>query len=252
MLKKPKQDKKMLHSKADLQSANRGERLSDIILGGQDGLVNTLGVVLGLAAVAGDLKVIVAGGLAGAVAEAISMGAVGYTSKIAERDFYYSQKAREIREMELIPEMEKEEIREIYRKKGFEGDLLEKVVEVITSNHQVWLDTMMTEELNLAEVDASRPLTAAIWVGLSALIGSLVPLLPFLILFFTGNILNGDRIIIVIISLIVSALTLFLLGAFKAKLTVGKWYRSGLQITLIGIVSALFGYVIGYLFNVQI
>lgn len=69
---------------------NTGEFLSDVILGGQDGLVNTLGVILGLAAASSDFRIVVAGGLAGAIAEAVSMGAVGYTSKMAERDYYMS------------------------------------------------------------------------------------------------------------------------------------------------------------------
>ncbi len=246
-----KKEAQKLHAHHDYLGQKGGEFLSDIILGGQDGLVNTLGVILGITAASADIRVIVAGGLAGAVAEAISMGAVGYTSKLAERDYYQMHREREIKEISLIPEMEKEEIRQIYAAKGFKGELLEKVVEVITSNHDTWLETMMREELKLAEVDAKRPLEAAVSVGISALLGSMVPLAPFLFYYFVGQDLNGNRLWAVLVSLLISALTLFALGAYKARKTVGKWYRGGLQIAIIGIVSALSGYLIGSIFGVQ-
>src|SRR5512147_3022551 len=112
-------------------------RLSDIILGGQDGLVNTLGVILGVAAATSDSRIVIAAGMAATFAESISMGAVAYTSKLAEHDLYHSERAREHRHIHLAPEVEIEEIRNIYRKKGFEGETLDKIVEVITSNLEV-------------------------------------------------------------------------------------------------------------------
>ena len=102
--------------------------LADIILGGQDGLVNVLGVILGVAAASGDQRIIIAAGLAATFAESVSMGAVAFTSMRARRDFYLSELEREKREMVEMPEVEREEIREIYRKKGFSGKLLEQIV----------------------------------------------------------------------------------------------------------------------------
>jgi len=103
--------------------------LADVILGGQDGLVNVLGVILGVAAASGDQRIIIAAGLAATFAESVSMGAVAFTSMRARRDFYEAELAREKREMVEVPEVETEEIREIYRKKGFKGKLLEQIVE---------------------------------------------------------------------------------------------------------------------------
>ncbi len=219
----------------------RGSLLSDIILGGQDGLVNVLGVILGVAAASSSIRIVLAGGLAAAIAESISMAAVAYTSNVAERDYYRSQVEREKREMRLVPDVEVEEIRQIYRAKGFKGKLLEDVVKVITSNDKVWLETMMVEELKLTAVDGERPLFAALIVGVSAIIGSVIPLAPFVFM----PIQDG-----IIASLIISALTLFVLGAIKAKMTVGNWGKSGLEIAVIGIVSALAGYGIGMFFTV--
>jgi len=219
---------------------HRSNRLSDVILGGQDGLVNVLGVILGVAAASQDTRIILAGGLAATFAESISMAAVAYTSTLAARDFYFSERAREKREIKEVPEIEEEEIREIYRKKGFKGKLLEDIVKVIISDEEVWLDTMMRDELDLSPVEEKRPLAAAVIVGISATIGSFVPLWPFFFL----SVQNG-----IYTSLIVSAIALFLVGVVKAKLTIGNWGKSGLQMAVIGMVSALAGYGIGFLFT---
>ncbi|MCC6643650.1 VIT1/CCC1 transporter family protein [Candidatus Peregrinibacteria bacterium] len=234
------------------KNGKTGEFLSDIILGGQDGLVNTLGVILGLAAASGDFRIVVAGGLAGAIAEAVSMGAVGYTSKLAERDYYLSELKREDFEIENMPLEEQQEIREIYEKKGFKGELLEEVVKVLTADKKVWLHTMMREELGLSPVADGRPANAAILIGFSSFVGAIVPLIPFLT-FYVGKIrFAGDVTAAIFIALGVSALTLFIVGAIKSKLTVGRWYRSGLQMMIIGILSALIGYLIGLIFSVQV
>jgi hypothetical protein len=120
-------------------------RLGDVILGGQDGLVNVLGVILGVAAATQDARIVIAAGLAATFAESISMGAVAYTSTLANDDLYLSEREREYRHIHLAPDVEIEEIRDIYHKKGFEGDTLDKIVEVITSNPDVWVNVMMSE-----------------------------------------------------------------------------------------------------------
>src|SRR5690348_7633244 len=122
--------------------------LRDVILGGQDGLVNILGIILGVIAGGGSKTVLLAAGFAAAITESISMGAVGYTSSVSERDYYASEKAREESEIETMPQAERREIRDIYATKGFSGELLEKVVDTITANRDTWLGTMMDEELH--------------------------------------------------------------------------------------------------------
>ena len=123
--------------------------LRDVILGGQDGLVNILGIILGVIAAGGSNTVLLSVGFAAAITDSISMGAVGYTSAVSERDYYESERARERREIETVPDVEREEIRDIYAAKGFDGDLLGRVVETITRNRDVWVGTMMDEELHL-------------------------------------------------------------------------------------------------------
>ena len=173
-------------------------------------------------------------------AESISMAAVAYTSKLAERDFYFSELAREKREIKEVPEVEIEEIRQIYRDKGFKGKLLEDIVKVITSDEKVWLETMMRDELHLNPVEEKRPFKAALVVGVAAVVGSFIPLWPFFFLPLQSGIY---------VSMIVSAIALFMVGVVKAKLTVGNWGKTGLQMAIIGMVSALAGYGIGLLFT---
>jgi VIT1/CCC1 family predicted Fe2+/Mn2+ transporter len=226
----------------DHHDPHHGEyRLADVILGGQDGLVNVLGVILGVAAATRDARIVIAAGLAATFAESISMGAVAYTSTLAVNDLYHSERAREHRHIHLAPDVEVEEIRAIYRKKGFEGKTLEKIVEVITSNPDVWVDVMMAEEFQLTPPEKSQALRSALIVGFSALIGSLIPLFPFF--FWSVNLGIG-------ISIVIAALTLFIVGFYKARVTVGRPIRSGLQMAVIGTVSALTGYLVGLVFKV--
>jgi VIT1/CCC1 family predicted Fe2+/Mn2+ transporter len=215
--------------------------LADVILGGQDGLVNVLGVILGVAAATSDVRIVIAAGLAATFAESISMGAVAYTSRLAENDLYHSEREREYRHIHLAPDVEVEEIRDIYRQKGFDGETLEKIVDVITSNPDVWVNVMMSEEFGMNPPERSQAFRSALLVGFSALIGSLIPMLPFFFLNVTLSIW---------LAVIVAALTLFVVGVYKARVTVGKPLRSGLEMAIIGTVSALAGYVVGLIFKV--
>ncbi len=221
--------------------------LRDVILGGQDGLVNVLGVILGVTAASQDPRLILAAGLAATFAESISMGAVAYTSTIADADHYKAEEARERREMVEVPEQEREEIREIYRAKGFDGELLEQVVAKITSNNELWLGTMMREELELEPVHRGDAFRSGWIVGVSALVGSFVPLIPFIFIRTSSQVATGT-----IIALAISAVVLFATGAYKAKHTVGKPARSGAVLALIGLISALAGYGIGLLFQAPV
>lgn len=217
--------------------------LSDFILGSQDGLVNVLGVILGVAVASRDLSnpltIILAGGLAATFAESISMGAVAYTSTLARRDHYVAEVARERQEMQDMPDQEKQEVREILERWDFHGQELDGMVEKITSKPKAWLEIMMAHELNLAPVDPAQARKSALLVGFAAIVGSLIPLLPFVVI--------GRNIVLGVgVSLFVSSLALFLIGWWKAKTTVGRPARSGAQMLVIGILSALAGFGIAY------
>jgi predicted membrane protein (TIGR00267 family) len=215
--------------------------LADVILGGQDGIVNVLGVILGVAAATGDSHVVIVAGLAATFAESISMAAVAYTSRLAESDYYESEREREYRHIMEVPGIEEDEIREIYMRKGFKGQLLDEIVETITDNKDIWVAVMMAEEHQLSPVSRKGALRSALIVGVAALIGSLIPIFPFFFLPVTTS---------MILSVIVTALVLFVVGAYKAKIYVGSPGKSGLEMAIIGTVSALVGYLVGMLLKV--
>jgi VIT1/CCC1 family predicted Fe2+/Mn2+ transporter len=219
----------------------RASGLADIILGGQDGLVNVLGIILGVAAATSDAQIVMVAGLAATFAESVSMGAVAYTSTLAESDFYESEREREYRHISEVPELERQEIYDIYRHKGFQGVLLERIVDTITANRDVWVAVMMAEEHQLSPVNRQQALRIAVVVGFSAIVGSLIPLLPFAFLSVKMSMWA---------SVVIAAVTLFVVGVYKARVTVGHPGRSGLEMAIIGTVSALVGYVVGILLKV--
>lgn len=216
--------------------------LHDVILGGQDGLVNVLGIVLGVSAASSDNKILIAASMAAAFAEAVSMGAVAYTSTMADVDHYKNESEREKKEMEQIPDKEREEIREIYRNKGFEGDLLEKIVAKLTSDKEIWLKSMMTDELNLQPIASAKILQRSLIVGVAALIAAFIPVWPFFIF---------NHYSATVLSLLFSSVVLFLVGVYEAKTYVGVWWKNGLKMFVIGMGAALAGFVIGKIFHVN-
>jgi VIT1/CCC1 family predicted Fe2+/Mn2+ transporter len=224
----------------------RGERhreanwLRDVILGGQDGLVNILGIILGVHAGGGSTTVLLAAGFAAAITESISMGAVGYTSSVAERDHYLAARAQERAEIDATPEVERQEIRDIYAAKGFAGDLLDRVVDTITANRETWVSTMMREELQLNPIETADILRTSVVITIATLIGHLIPLMPFLWL------PEGGALIVAIAA---SGVVLFAVGAYSAITLVGDWRMMGLKMVVIGLGAATIGYFVGRLFN---
>lgn len=214
--------------------------LRDVILGGQDGLVNMLGIALGVVAAGGSTHVLVVTGIAAAITESISMGAVAYTSFGSDRDFYLAEKKREQAEISSRPEEEREEIREIYAAKGFEGQLLDDVVSRITSNRETWVSTMMNEELHLQPVEQRSLVRSAVIVTVATLIGHLIPLIPFVV---------ATRTPAIVAAIALSSVTLFAVGVYSAKTLVGDWRKSGMQMVAIGLGAAALGFLIGRLLH---
>ncbi len=200
-----------------------GEWLRDLILGGQDGLVNVLGLVLGVATATNDARIVIIAGLAAMFAEGISMGAVAYTSAKATNEFYEKEKRRELKEIQEVPDEERDEVREIYYNKGFRGKQLEMIVSKLTANRDQWLRVMMEEELKL-QSPIETPLQSAITVTIAALIGALFPLIPFFMM-------PIDQAIWVTVPF--SLLILFVAGAVKGRFTKVSWLRSGLELAVI-------------------
>jgi len=213
--------------------------LSDFILGSQDGLVNVLGILLGLVAAGTGVRIILIASLAALAAESISMGAVAYTSTLSRRNLYLSEIQRESREMREVPEMEREEVRVILRSWGYEGAEVETMLRMIEAKPKAWLDIMMAFELNLSEVAPDQPRNSALVVLGATTTGSLIPLLPFLL-----NI--APVAYAALTSVVLSGLTLLGIGWYEARVTNGSIWVNGPRMILIGLGAGFAGFVVGH------
>lgn len=213
--------------------------LSDFILGSQDGLVNVLGILLGVAAASSDLRLILVATLAALGAESISMGAVAYTSTAARRRFYLGEEERERREMREVPETERSEVREVLARWGFAGETLDRLLGLICENPQAMLEFMMAFELRLQPVDAEEPAKSGLTVFAATVVGSFVPLVPFLLL-------AQDLHAAVLAAVVLSGIVLFLIGRYEARTTNSPVWRSGVTMLVIGLSAGFAGFLIGH------
>ncbi len=237
---RPTEEVFLKHKLEQKEFHKKENALRDVILGGQDGLVNALGIILGVLVASNDVKILIATVIAATIAESISMGAVAYTSALAQRDYYLSERELESEEVEKYPEMEKEELRRIYEEKGITGKVLEEFVDTISKDKKVWVDIMMAEELQIAPVNTRDVLKSSVIVTIATTFGHLIPLIPFFFLTPQTALLS---------SIIVSTLTLFTVGVYQALTLVGSWWKAGLRMVLIGMGAALAGFVIAKLFH---
>jgi VIT1/CCC1 family predicted Fe2+/Mn2+ transporter len=174
-------------------------------------------------------------------ADAISMAIGNYLSTKSEVEYINKEREREEWEIEHIPEGEINEIREIYRKKGFKGKDLERVVEVITSDKKVWVDTMMMQELGLTEADKT-PVKSGIATFIAFIISGCIPLIAFVLALFIPGLLNYSFLL----SIILTASSLFVVGSMRSTITGTKWLISGIEMLLIGGLAAIVAYGVGY------
>jgi VIT1/CCC1 family predicted Fe2+/Mn2+ transporter len=222
---------------ARLGAARRHSYLGDAVLGGVDGCVTTFAVVAGALGAGFPRVVVVVLGFANLIADGFSMAAGNFLGTKSQREQVEKTRAAEELHVEEIPEGEREEIRQIFARKGFSGEDLERVVDVITGNRRLWEDTMLTEEHGL-QVEGPRPIRAATATLLAFLVVGLVPLAPFLI---PG--IGSDRMFTA--SVVATALAFLGVGIAKGMVLGRPLVRSGLETLLIGGVAALLAYVVG-------
>lgn len=213
-----------------------GKYIGDFVYGANDGIITTFAIIAGASGASLSSIVVIILGLANLLADGISMGASNFLGRKSERDFAKAQREKEDWEIDHLRELEIEEIREIFEKKGFKGEDLEKAVKIITSDRKIWLDTMMRDELNIVEDDKDDPRRHGFATFAAFIIAGAFPLLPFLI----PNLPNSF-----LISSIVGALTLFIVGASRSVITSITWIRGGLEMLLVGSSAALVAYFVG-------
>jgi len=213
--------------------------LGEFVYGAIDGSVTTFAVVAGSIGAGLDTGVIIILGFANLLADGFSMSVGAYLSAKTQNDAYNKHRKIEYWEVEVMPETEREEVRQIYRAKGFEGELLEQVVAVITADKDRWVDTMMTDELGLA-VETRTPLLIGWATFLSFLGVGLIPLVVF-VWDFLGD-FPGDPFFWS------SALTITAfagVGWLKTYVTETSVWRGILETLVLGVVAALVAYSVG-------
>ena len=217
----------------------------DFIYGSIDGAVTTFAIVAGVVGAGLSPGIILILGFANLFADGFSMAAANYQASKAKNEFIQMKRRQEEWEIDNLEEQERDEIRDIYREKGFKDELLEEVVRIITSRRKVWVDTMMKEELGLIE-DEKNPVDSSFstFVGFN-LIG-LIPLIPFMVFMMMGIEPNSEAFIFSTIS--VSA-SFFLVGMIKGKIVKKSKIRSGMYTLIIGGIAAFVAYFVGYGLN---
>jgi len=211
--------------------------IRDVVFGFGDGINTSLGIVAGVGGADVAANIVILAALVGMFTGAKAMAVQNYLAVKSQREILQSEIRREEYEIEKMPENERKEIEDIYREKGFEGEELAKVVDKITSNKDVWLKTMLTEELGLNLEILGSPIKGALVMFGSFLLGGILPIIPYF-LFGTGLLSIG-------IAIAVSVSSSFIIGAFKARLAKKNWVKGGLEMAILGTGIALVGYGIG-------
>jgi vacuolar iron transporter family protein len=221
-----------------LQERHRPRYLGDAVLGGIDGCVTTFAVVAG--AVGGGLSagVVVILGFANLLADGFSMGVSNYLGTKSELQEMDEIRRNELLHIEAVPHGEREEIRQIFASKGFEGEVLDKIVEVITSNHDLWIETMLREEHGFGS-GVRKPIAAGLATFLAFLFVGLIPLLPFL----APRLATEQRFQF---SAIITAIAFAAIGVAKGVVVKHSIVRSGFETLVVGSIAALLAYLVGF------
>ena len=216
-----------------LASGPRSNYLRDWIYGGIDGAVTTFAIVAGVVGADLSTTVLLILGLANLLADGFAMAAGNYIASKADRDDYERVLGIENRHIALVPDGEREEIRQIFAAKGFAGADLERVVAVITADRALWAKTMAAEEYGLSQTLKS-PVLAALSTFAAFLLCGSIPLLSYL---WAGGLLA---------CVVATGATFFFVGAVKSRWSSMHWLRSGLEVFMIGMSAALVAFVAGY------
>jgi vacuolar iron transporter family protein len=217
-----------------LSAGPRHNYLRDVIYGGIDGAVTTFAVVAGVIGAELSTGIVLIMGFANLAADGFSMAAGNFLGTRAEREDFEHLEAVERRHIEVVPEGEREEVRQIFRAKGFEGDELERVVTLITADRSRWVRTMLTEEYGLP-AEVRSPWRAALATFAAFCLCGLVPLLPYVFgarePFRLSTLLTGG--------------VFFAIGSVKSRWSTASWWSSGLSTLAVGGLAAALAYAVG-------
>ena len=202
----------------------------DIVIGMADGLTVPFALAAGLSGAVASSGLVVTAGLAEIAAGSIAMGLGGYLAAKTDLEHYASERLRELRETQHIPEREAEEVSEIFRGYGLRDEQIAPLIETLQANPTQWVDFMMRFELGLEEPDPTRARISAWTIALSYVVGGLIPLLPYMVVSEIRTALWG--------SAAVTPVALFVFGYVKSGYTGVPPWRGGFQTVLVGGLAA--------------
>lgn len=219
------------------QHPSSGSFIRDIVFGANDGVVTAIGFIIGIASSVAHREVIVVAGVLEVVAGAASMALGNYLAVKSQKEYYDQMERIEKWEMVHKPEVEREEIREIYRDMGFDKEQVEVLTKKVTSDDKMWLDVMMREELGLTKQEAGNPVMSGIIIGFFFLAGGMLVIAPFIFLSPLTSAMIG--------SFILGILVLVGIALVRWFLNKGSLSKKLVETIVIGVVAAMVGYVAG-------
>ena len=231
------------HHEQHLESS---DLLKDIVIGMSDGLTVPFALAAGMVSAVKNVAVdqtrlIILAGIAEIAAGSIAMGLGGYLAGKTETDHYESELRREYYEVEHLPEVEKAEVKQLFGEWGLSEEVQEKAVTELMKDKDQWVNFMMRHELGLSKPDPKRASKSAFNIGVSYIVGGLIPLSPY---FFVKDALSGLEL-----SAIITLICLFVFGYFKSKLTGINPWNGGLKVMLIGAAAAATAFFIARLIS---
>lgn len=234
---------KKIHENVNIeQHTQSGKIIKSIVYGGMDGILTIFAVVSGVVGARLGAVVVIIIGIANLLADGLAMGMGDYLSTKAEVEYKKDERQRESWEATQYPEGEKNEMIAIYEKRGLSQEEAQQVVDILSRHEKTWIDVMMLEELGLVEED-EKPRKNAVITFISFVIFGFIPMMAYIIMGFVPDIPGA---ITFILAIILTITTLFILGAFKTKVTRKNWIRSGLETLLIGGGTALLSFIVGF------
>lgn len=212
------------------QHLQSSDFIKDIVIGMSDGLTVPFALAAGLSGAVANTDIITTAGIAEIVAGSIAMGLGGYLAGQTEVEHYESELKREYEEVELVPEKEKEEVKEVFRDYGLDEKSQDLIVEALSKDKDKWVHFMMKFELGLERPDINRARNSALTIGIAYIVGGIIPLSPYFFVSSSTTALNY--------SVVVTLITLFVFGFFKSQVTGQNPWKGAFKVTLIGAVAA--------------
>ncbi len=223
-----------------------GELIRQVVFGMNDGIVSTFALLAGVVGAGQSVDTIIVTLLAAMIAGALSMAAGEFISAKSEKDYYRKEIEQERLELILVPEIEKQELRRMYKNKGFKGKILDEIVDTISKDKNLWLKELVASEIGVAEIEQGGVLKQSIIIFFAFVLGAIFPIAPYLLFRFL------DPFVLFALASIITFGGLFLAGALKKFVTGVYWLKSGVEMLLVGLFAYGSSYLIGLLIGVNI